>query len=359
MTEIKLAVWNMEWLNNLFVSGNGPAAFKGDDDNADREGKTKVGDRLAKLQLGLQTVNADLIVVVEGPNRTEELQLLFDQLAPGTWKTHIQVSKSINGPGRSDTWSSSQCVGVAVRNDSAKFSDEPFKIFDAMNSAEGLIFTASEPFWADSGGDKVPEWYRFERRPLYAEITLSNQERFRILGLHLKSKGIFSAHEWSRWWAMADANRERLIAQCRRLRSAFIDPYLTDTDTRNIPLIVCGDINDGPGFDTSEIRHRTSGFEVLMGSPWHPDLVLGNALFDQLPAEKKAALEFEDISTTSFLDPIFNSTRHHVWIDHILYTRNAPAGWVKDAHVLKQTSDPKTPFYKISDHYPVVATVSL
>ncbi|MGP1352520.1 MAG: endonuclease/exonuclease/phosphatase family protein [Parasphingopyxis sp.] len=360
MTDIRLAVWNMEWLNNLFTTDdNDDVIFKPDDEDGDRSGKHTVGERKALIGSGLVHIDADLVVVVEGPNKTEELQLLFDELAPGDWTTYIQVSKSINGPGRTDVWSSSQCVGIAVRTDRGKFAADPMQVFDSMDQASGAIFEASEPFWMDTGNDKIPEWYRFERRPAYAEITLENDAKFRVMGVHLKSKGIFSAHEWSRWWAMADANRERLVAQCRRVREAFIEPYLTDDATKDIPLIVCGDINDGPGFDTSEMKLKSSGVETLMGSVWRPYLTLGNALYDRLSDKDKAALNFEDNSTTSFADPIFNRTYHRVWIDHIVYSLNADEGWVHDADILRKVGDDGPPYYTISDHFPVVATVTL
>lgn len=362
MAEIKFAVWNMEWLNNLFTGGsNGaPSVFKDDDDFADRDKKVTIAKRKADIALGLAHIDADLMVIVEGPNKTEELQLLFDELALGEWQCFIQSSKSINGPGRTDMWSSSQCVGIAVRLDGNKFDAQtPMRIFDSMDENNGAIFEASEPFWMDIGTDKIPEWFRFERRPAYAEIKLADGEIFRVVGLHLKSKGIFSAHEWSRWWAMADANRERLLAQCRQFRMEFLDGYLRDDATKDIPLIVCGDINDGPGFDTSEMKLKASGIETLMGSVWHPDLALGNALFDRLSDKDKKRLNFEDNSTTSFADPIFNHTYHRVWIDHILYSRNGHGQWVKDADILRQIGDDGPKYYQISDHYPVVAQISL
>lgn len=360
MSEIRLAVWNMEWLNKLFQSGSVdvPAVFKPDDERTDGKTGPLVGERKALLRQGLDHIDADLIVVVEGPNRTQELQLLFDELAPGDWTTYIQISKSPNGPDNPRTWTSSQCVGVAVRTDRGKFAASPMRIFDAMDPASGRVHTASEPFFHDTGDDKVPEWYRFERRPAYVEITLANGAHFRILGLHLKSKGIFSAYEWSRYWQIADANRERLLAQCRRLREAFLDPYLLDEETKDEPLIVCGDINDGPGFDSSEMRLKASGIETLMGTVWKPHLALGNALFDTLSEKEKMRLDFEDLSTTSFEDPIFDGKYHRVWIDHVLYTRNAGDGWVTNARIPRKIpGDPPLPYYKISDHFPVVATV--
>lgn len=359
MGTMRMAVWNMEWLNRLFTGGD-DSRFKPDDATPDSRSRVTVGERKAGLVQGLAALDADLVVVVEGPNATAELQLLFDELAPGTWTCFAQRSLSPNGPGRADVFSSAQCVGLAVRTDRGTFADPPMRVFDAMDPGSGAVHAASEPFFHDTGADKVPEWYRFERRPAYAELTFADGAACRVMGLHLKSKGIFSAYEWSRWWAMADANRERLLAQCRRLREAFLDPYLRAAETAAIPLIVCGDINDGPGFDTSEMRLKASGIETLMGTVWKPDLTLGNAIFDRLDADDRDRLNFEELSTTSFADPIFDGTYHRVWIDHILYTRNAPPGWVSEGEIVRDFGgDPVLRYWEVSDHAPVAATVTV
>ena len=48
------------------------------------------------------------------------------------------------------------------------------------------------------------------------------------------------------------------------MRLDFLDPLLGDPATRSIPLIVCGDINDGPGLDASE--KRVADREALLDS---------------------------------------------------------------------------------------------
>lgn len=362
MGEVKLVSWNMEWLNDLFVSqeGGAAAAWRPDDAVPQHDKSTTVGERKALLQRGLEHLNADVIVIIEGPSSVEELQLLYDDLAPGTWQVHLQRSISSNGPHRTDRFASQQNVGIAVRTDTGKFTAEPMAIFDSMDAASGAIHTASEPFFLDSGENGVVEWYRFERRPAYAEITMADGAAFRLIGLHLKSKGIFDALEWSKWWTMADANRERLLAQCRRLREAMLDSYLAEDPTRQIPLIVCGDINDGPGFDTSEMRLKASGVETIMGSTWQPALVLGNVLYDRLSEKDRKSLNFEENHTTSFKDPIFDGVYQREWIDHILYSRNAPPGWVHAGDIVRSIpGPPPLPFYEISDHFPVTALITL
>ena len=365
MAKFKIGVWNMEWLNDLFLKNNQGPTFKqdttkvkGPHPDGKRDDPT-VAQRLDILGRGLAALDVDVLVVVEGPDRTEELSMLMDRIAPGEWECFIQQSKSPNGPQPgSGSWSSQQCVGVAVRVDRLPFAPGAMTAFDAMEKDAGLIFEASEPFFMDTGQDKVTEWYRFERRPAYVELTCTDGAKARVLGLHLKSKGIFSAHEWAKWWALADANRERLVAQCRRMREAFITPYLRGEDTAQIPLIVAGDINDGPGFDASEAKLKASGVETLMGSVWAPEFTLGNALFDSLKEKDRERMRLESLATTRFGDPIFNGVYHKVWIDHILYSRNTPKPFVTEADIVHRIEDGQnTPFYRAADHYPITAMV--
>ncbi|MBU3030683.1 endonuclease/exonuclease/phosphatase family protein [Paracoccus marinaquae] len=363
---MKIAVWNLEWLNDMVTTDAegrpvlkpGNARVRGPKPPWQSENPT-VAERSALISAGLADLDADLIVIVEGPNLGGELQAIFDALAPGTWSCHVQRSRYMSRPGPDGRrLGSSQCVGLAIRTDRGSFADPPVLIWDSEDPAAGTVHDASEPFFLDVEENGIYEWFRYERRPLYAEIRPAGGQPFRILGLHLKSKGIFQAYEWSKWWQMADANRRRLLAQCRHIRTHFLDRYLTEAETAGIPLLVCGDINDGPGFDTSEMRLLASGVETLMGSVWKPGLTLGNALFDSLPDKDREALDFGDLSTTRFPDPIFNDTFHRVWIDHILYSRNAPAGWVSEARIPRDTAE-GTEYWKISDHFPVIARIDL
>jgi len=58
----------------------------------------------------------------------------------------------------------------------------------------------------DTNRDDLDELHKFKQRPLYTEVRLSNGKSFRILGVHLKSKGIFNALGWAAWWAKAEGN---------------------------------------------------------------------------------------------------------------------------------------------------------
>lgn len=342
----RLLLWNMAWMNDLFVSGeeDEPAEFRPSGDETAHDTEATVRQRRDDLSGVLDDLGAEVVVVVEGPNRTGELQLFFDEDVDGEWQTWVQPSIG-----------SAQCIGVAVRVDQDAFADPAFEKFDTQEMVE---FGA---FLRDADDDGIDENYAFERRPLYVQINPLEGESFRVMGLHLKSKGIFGAYEWSKWWQIADANRRKILAQASQVRLRFLDPYLTDSQTRGVPLIVCGDINDGPGLDASEKRLFGSGIERLMGTVWKPELCLRNALFESLSDTEQADLDFEAIATTSFQDPIFNNTWHNEWIDHVLYSASQGEPWVADAEVHHDMPD-GTPIWKkyphASDHYPVSVTVS-
>lgn len=340
---LKLVLWNMEWLNDLFVAGEGTAQFRPDGEPPQHAKDTTVRERRDHLSGVLGELDPDIVVVVEGPSRREELQLLFDTDVEGTWQVALQP------PGQ-------QTIAMAVRTDTGKFAAQPFQQFDTRSD------NRFDPFLVDTDSDDIKEQHQFERRPLHVEVRTSTDQPLQILGLHLKSKGIFDALEWSRWWDKSDANRKKILAQASQVRLRFLDPYLTKAETNQIPLIVCGDINDGPGMDASEKRLFGSGVERLMGTVWHPSLCLGNAIFNTLSPQDRAELDFEKVHTTSFRDPIFNDTYQREWIDHILYSQNAAAGWVSNAkiHAIMPSGEPIWKKYKhASDHYPVSVEVSV
>lgn len=339
MPNLKLVLWNMEWLNDLFVPDAQVAQFRPDNEKTQHEAESTVKQRRDDLSGVLRELMPDVVIVVEGPSRPEELQLFFDKIGEGTWATNLQVSKG-----------QSQNIGVAVRTDTGKFQQKPMESWDTQKDSR------FDPFLIDTDSDGVEEQHHFERRPLYTAIYPSQGVAFRVLGLHLKSKGIFSTLEWSKWWDMSDGVRKKIIAEAAHVHDKFVDPYLTDSKTKQIPLIVCGDINDGPGLDASEKKLFGSGIERLMGNIWQPGRCLGNALFDSLKPKDQEALDFSSIYTTSYRDPIFNNVYQKDWIDQVLYSKPGPSNWVINAKVNEFMPD-KTPIWKrykhSSDHYPV------
>lgn len=342
MSNLKFVLWNVEWMNDLFTKDEQAVQFLPDGEKTAHSSAT-AKQRRDDLSAVLRELNPDVAVIIEGPSRREELQLFFDSIGQGSWIADLQAS-----PGQT------QNIGIAVRIDTGKFKDPALRRIETKDDSR------FNPFLVDTDNDEIKEQHRFERRPLYAEISPAQGVAFRVLGLHLKSKGIFDAYEWSKWWEMADANRKKILGQATHIHDSFIMPYLTDKETKNIPLIVCGDINDGPGLDASEKRLHGSGIERLMGTIWQPEKCLGNALFDALKPKEQKALDFSKIYTTSYKDPIFNNVYQKDWIDHILYSKSPLSNWVSGAKVnriLPSGASIGTKYRHSSDHYPVSVEV--
>ncbi len=336
-------------MNSLF-EGDPPQFKSGDTKVKGPKKNNTVDDRINDISGVVNEMDLHALVVVEGPNRVEELQLFFDRdEINGDWKCAVQQS-------------SAQIVGLAIRLDTGLFQDPPYIQFDSSLADEApLLKAVTDPFSMDTDRDDLDELHKFERRPLHTKVHLESGKSFRILGVHLKSKGIFSALEWAAWWAKAEGNRKKLLAQCYRLRSKFLDVYLTENATKVIPLIVCGDINDGPGFDASEMKLMASGVETLMGSIWKPELTLGNVLHDELAEKDQNALDFEDLYTASFRDPIIDGSYMRVWIDHVLYSRNQ-TGWVSGGKIWREMAGSERIYHKYpagSDHFPVSFKITL
>jgi endonuclease/exonuclease/phosphatase family metal-dependent hydrolase len=344
--QLKLLLWNMEWMNDLFASGSGPAAFRPDGQKMPHfPASVTVSERRRDLAGVVREVEPDLVVVVEAPSRQEELDLFFRTDVGAEWRTFLQPTSG-----------SAQCIGAAINTATGKFDAAATRRLDAaVNPAFG------EFLW-DTDGDGVDEHYRFERLPVDLEVALTGGKRLRVLGLHLKSKAIFDAYEWSKWWSVSGGNRRKILAQALQIRREFVEPYLKDAATAGLPLIVCGDINDGPGLDASEKVLFGSGIEMLMGDSWTPDVALGNALYDSLSETAKRNMDFETLATSRFKDPIFNDVYHQEWIDHILYSRNQGRQWASGARVVRNALDGQ-PLYRryphASDHSPVVVTLDV
>ncbi len=82
---VTLLVWNMEWMNDLFGPNDQPPAWRPDNHVPQHAPGTTVRERRDDLAGVLNDLHPDIVVVVEGPNRSGELQLLFDDDVNGDW----------------------------------------------------------------------------------------------------------------------------------------------------------------------------------------------------------------------------------------------------------------------------------
>lgn len=360
---LKLVSWNMDWLADLYAeSEDGALEFKPDDMSvrgpsplSQPGAAPTVAHRLRLLKKAIVDLEPDIILVLEGPRRSIALQRFFERLDHGAWICQVQPSRYADVPGRV-VQERQRCLGLALRTDTSRFAADAMTVFDVEDPATGPLHAATEPFFVAHSRNAAAEWFHFDTRPLYAEIRPHLGTPFRLLGVHLASRGFFGGYDWSRWLVEAEANRARFMALAHRLRREFLDAYLCDPATREVPLLVAGGLNEGPGSAVCDPRGQLCAAEILMGSVWAPDLALGNALFDAAGAPYSSDGAFDGLWTMRFPDPISERVRHRAWVDHVLYTRNAPAGWCAGATIPRTTLG-GIAYESISDHLPVTVRI--
>jgi hypothetical protein len=172
------------------------------------------------------------------------------------------------------------------------------------------------PWTIDIDDDGLDERHKWERKPLEAVFELGqNGPSFMAIFVHAKSKIIASVVDFHNFQKIALSNRKKLVAQAEHLRSRLDD--LLDQDTA-LPLMVMGDMNDGPGLDPFEKMVGKSFVEAVMGSVFEPSKILHNVLYWMANGGREIR---EQLWTTDFADPIVSAPfggKHRVWLDHIL-----------------------------------------
>jgi hypothetical protein len=211
-----------------------------------------------------------------------------------------------------------------------------------------------EPWKDDIDEDTLDELYTWDRIPLEVEFRIGEGDsRLRIILVHAKYKGVFDVVDLHNYQKIALANRKRLVGQALNLRER-LNQLLEDS---HLPIMVIGDMNDGPGLDPYEKMVGKSFVETVMGSVYEPQNIFYNVLWN--PDKKR-------IWTASFRDPIVSSPygkKHYVWIDHILVSpcmlkkgsnSNSSVSYVDDSGKVRYDIDGSQ---EASDHFPVLCTV--
>lgn len=336
--QLKVAVYNMEWMRNLFFDGGVPKRID-DPDETHRE----LGIRSAKLAEIVNKLDADILGIVEGPNT----------LADGSLTASEQLESWRDLHGLNDNYRAvhgypsggEQELCCLYRSDKVAVEFTP--------ETHGPRHPFNEPFLVDTTDTLIKEHYKHYRAPL--ELTVKSvgspdKELTRLIVAHSKSKGIFDSVDLARFEQLSARNRRKLYAECSSIRERC-DQWLSESIEPNV--IVMGDINDGFGLDYYEQRLNRSAVETLLGDPWRPELILQHVL----PKPKLKKFGWEP-SSSQFTDRI-TGDRFNVLIDHLLVSRfikvRSAAVWnpyLKDS--AQDIKDLKEVLRSASDHFPVI-----
>lgn len=337
--KINIAVYNMEWMKDLFTPA-GEVKTSGDD--AER------GARLANV---VKSIAPDFLGVVEGPDTT----VSGSRTAAGqlkAWATHHGLHAAYKAVGGFVSGGQQELCAL-YRSDRISVAHKPTK----AQSKHPF----NEPFVVDTTESLIKEQYRHYRPPL--EITIrpagGGDELARVIVAHAKSKGIFDRVDMARFEQVSERNRKKLYAECYSIRER-VDQWLKSDPGRKV--VVMGDINDGFGQDYYEQRFSRSAVETLLGDVWNPDRILRHLL----PRPKLGRYGWTP-SSSRYTDRITGDT-FNVLIDHILLSQNVKVDdftvWNpyfdhKDDVRNSAVETIKDDLFHASDHYPVSARINL
>jgi len=241
---MRLSTYNIEWFQSLFDEAD---SLRLDDGPSGRHGVSR-GAQAEAIAAVLFAIDADGIVVVEAPNtgkRQSTVRALQNFAAWADLRTRDVVMGFAN-----DTQQE-----IAFLYDSTVLSAS----HAPMASPHAPRFDST--FEIDLDVDAKADLVRFSKPPMELQVTPRAGSPFRLIGAHLKSKAPHGARSPEDARAISIANRRKQLAQAVWLR-ARIDDHLQAGE----PLVLMGDLNDGPGLDVYEALFGRSSVEIIMGA---------------------------------------------------------------------------------------------
>ena len=313
MPEYSIMAYNIEWMNNMFAQG---------------VIKPSQNQRAQSIASVIQKIGPSILGISEAANDPGEHQHFINHYLPGAG---YQLA---HGTSRG-----AQNLVFYYRS--------PLNVV-SVDQSSGY----HAPWSDDIDEDKISERFKWDRKPLEVVFRIgSGGPELRVILVHTKSKGVFDVVDFHQFEKLALANRKKLLAQARRLRS-HLDELLAAQNP--LPTIVLGDMNDGPGMDPFERMLGRSFVEALMGSVFEPQRIFHNTLRWMTRTRQ----DRKNLWTADFLDPIVTQARrwkHRVWIDHILVSPdmldgNNPVRYKMDSGRIGEKNATSR---KASDHFPV------
>lgn len=247
---MRLATYNVEWFANLFDEHDHLIA---DDGWSGRRDVTRAR-QIEALGIVFTAMDADAVLVVEAPNtghRQNTVRALEHFAATFGLRTRRAVMGFAN-----DT---QQEIALLYDPDALRAEHDPKGAeVGRKGSRDAPRFDGT--FRIDLDVDATEDLVRFSKPPLELAVTTAAGRKLRVIGAHLKSKAPHGAEGRDEVMRLSIANRRKQLAQAIWLRSR-----ITSHLEAGEPLILLGDLNDGPGLDEYEHLFGRSSVEILLG----------------------------------------------------------------------------------------------
>lgn len=319
MPEFTIMAYNIEHMNLMF------------ENNVIKSRKRGRAQKIARI---IQDINPHVLGICEAANSPDEHKHFIENYLSGS---SYQLAHGVSRGGQNLVF----------------YYRDPFRVITIDDA-----FSFYDPWIADIEEDGLKEQHKWERKPLEAVFEIgSGGPRLRIILVHTKSKGIFSVTYLQNYQKIALANRKRLVGQALKLRSR-LDQLLQEQ--KPLPVVVLGDMNDGPGLDPFEMMIGRSFVETAMGSVYNPSGIFHNTLWWR---SKESKLK-KNLWTADFPDPIVSHPKgyqHRVWIDHLLISQDMlqPTNPVRYVMNSGEIGPKDKDARKASDHFAVYCKIEI
>ena len=333
---MRIATYNVEWMGNLF---DDDGAMLADGDWSGRQDVTRA-DQLAALGIVFNALDADAVMIIEAPDGHRRRDGVAALETFAAW-AGLRASRALMG------FVNDTQQEIALLYDPGRLTAR-----HAPSDAGAPRFDGD--FAIDLDVDRAPEVVRWSKPPLECVVETSGGFTLRMIGVHAKSKAPHGASTPDEIMRVAIANRRKQLAQCIWLRQRA-EAHMADAE----PLIVLGDLNDGPGLDEYEKLFDRSGVEIVMGvetgSPLydpHAEM-LARRKFGAMPSTARFWMETEGRWMQTLLDYVMVSpdlrARQADW--RIWHPFDDPGCYrVPELHDALLTA---------SDHFPVTLDIDL
>ncbi|MBJ6370230.1 endonuclease/exonuclease/phosphatase family protein [Sedimentitalea arenosa] len=247
---MRLATYNVEWFANLFDDQDKLIL---DDGWSGRRDVTRA-QQIEALAMVFTALDADAVMIIEAPN-TGRRQNTVRALEHFAEAFDLRSNRAVIG------FANATHQEIALLYDPAAL--------DARHDPRGQKEAQHAPrfdtvFRIDLDIDATEDKVEFSKPPLELEVTTRRGTVLRLIGAHLKSKAPHSATTRDAVMRLSIANRRKQLAQAVWLRRR-IDRHLKE----GTPVILMGDLNDGPGLDEFEHLFGRSSVEILLGEDLH------------------------------------------------------------------------------------------
>jgi hypothetical protein len=336
MDHLKITCWNVEHAHRLVT---GPSSVVTE-------------ERRTRIRRTLQAIDPDILCLVEGPARVENINRFAEEVLDNAWVPVMLEAES--GPDSMYRIRGTQWIWFLVRPGlRARCRLQPPSVWQA--------FTGQTRWTVHFWGRLTPETHAHYRHPQVLILDIGAREEIELIGMHLKSKINLNSLELD-----ADENvigdflTEALQARVKLATEALdVRRYIeAKFDQKPSPgILLMGDANDGPGQDHFESRYLF--FDLvsnLQGDVLRAERFFNHALFDY-PEHLRWTARFDDRLTG------VKAADNPLLIDHIMMSQalcrgelplvaNAYAGQVEH-EAFERANAGAAKNRQTSDHRPV------